>query len=405
MKTLQGIITLRLAGILFLLATTWLFAQQASQEVAQSTYQQAEKAFQEQRLSDAAEGFAKLAELVPKTAEVHAKLGLIYYLMGRFGDAVPAFQKALDLKPELPNAGTLLAICLAELGRYQEALPALEHGFENPPDKDFGRLIGLELHRSYVGLERHDKAAMVAIRMGGMFPDDPEVLFEMGRYYGDLAAQTMRRLSEIAPDSVFGHQAAGEAHESRRDYGLAVEEYRKALALAPRRPGLHFRIGRAIQLSAGQAGSLDDALREFQNELQIDPSHSLAAYEIGEIYRRRSQLAEARGFLEQAVTHRPDFEEARIALARVLRELNEPQEALPHLETAVRLNANNEVSRYQLALVYRALGDGPAHERELREFQRLRAEKADRGQTSAPAKSDVTHQQLDGPDAPPQASP
>ena len=365
------IISSLVVGALLGLAGGSTLAQTATDEVLQRTYQEAERAFREQRLDDAVAGYRKLADLSPDTAEVHAKLGLIHYLQGRFHDAVPSFRRALDLKPGLPNVDALLAISLAGIGKHLEAIPGLQNGFEDPANDDLRRLIGLELQRSYVALGRNDSAGTIVARLGQLYPDDPEVLYHSGRFHADMATAAMQRLLEVAPNSVWGHQASGDALESLGNHALAIVEYRKALAERPDLPGVHYSIARAIQSSDGAAGTEDDSVDAYRQELRIDPTNALAAYELGEIFRKRSELGKARDLFRQAVAHRPDFGLGRIGLGRVLRELEEPDQARPHLEAAVRLSPENEVARYQLALVYRALGDLAAAEREMQAFQRL----------------------------------
>jgi len=379
-----------------LLHPLYLVAQQPDQRTLEHYFQEGEKALAENRFAEAAKAYEKLSQLDPKTAEVHAKLGLIYYQQGRFADAVPALRRALKLKPGLPNTDTLLAISLSELGRYAEALPSLEKGFRHPPDSNLKRLIGLQLQRTYVGLQRYYKAAEVALELGRLYPEDPEVLYHTGRLYGDYAYLTMRKLSQVAPESVWMHQATAEAHESKGNHDLALREYRKVLAMDPGRPGIHFRMGRTLLSQPQTANSQDDALKEFEQELQIDPTNAIAAYEVGEIYRKMGQFDKAQEFFGDALEHYPDFEEARIGLARVLIALNEPEKALPHLEKAILLNPENEVSRYHLALVYRALGNTAGQEKELAEFRRLRASKPEQ-QERAQATSnprEVTKQEL-----------
>lgn len=358
-------------AIILGLAGGSITAQTATDQVLQETYQEAEQAFREQRLEDAATGYLRLAELSPETAEVHAKLGLIHYLQGRFHDAVPSFRKALDLKPGLPNVDALLAISIAGIGNHTEAIPGLEKAFSDPANDDLRRLIGLELQRSYVVIGRNDSAGAIVAQLGELYPDDPEVLYHAGRFHADMAAAAMQRLLEVAPNTVWGHQASGDALESVGNHALAIVEYRKALAERPDQPGVYYSIGRAIQSSEGAAGTEDDAMDAYGQELRIDPTNALAAYELGEILRKRSELRKARDLFDQAVRNRPDFGLGRIGLGRVLRELEQPDQARHHLEAAVRLSPESEVARYQLALVYRALGDLAAAEREMQAFQRI----------------------------------
>ena len=383
--------------VLCLLPLACFAAQQSGPATLQRYYQEAQNAMAEKRLDAAAHAYEALTRLDPNTAENYAQLGLIRYIQGSFVEAAPAFRKALALKPGLPQADVLLAICLSELGRYAEAEPGLIKGFQHPPDAATKRLIGLELVRSYSRLKHWDKAVQIAVKLTQLYPDDPEVLYHVGRLHGDVAYQTMIRLSNAAPDSIWVHQAAGEAHEIQGHGELAIAEYQQVAALDPSRPGIHFRLGRALCLREDPV-SREQARREFEKELQIDPTNAGAAYEIGEILRKNGELEKARDSFADAVQRQADFEEAHIGLARTLIELNEPKKALPYLEVALRLNSQNEVSHYQLSRVYKALGKTTEQQKELELFRRLREQKRSQEKSLAAASfnlEDVTRQSVD----------
>ncbi|MGH9338511.1 MAG: tetratricopeptide repeat protein, partial [Acidobacteriota bacterium] len=129
---------------------------------------------------------------------------------------------------------------------------------------------------------------------------------------------TMQKLSELAPDSVWMHQAAGDMYESQGHHELAIREYRKVLALDPGRTGVHFRLGRALLSLSQQSNSRRElqaeASQAFEQELQLDPTNANAAYELAEIHRKWGQLDKAHQFFEVALKHYPDFEEARTDL-------------------------------------------------------------------------------------------
>lgn len=377
------------------LAPSFALGAEASEtNLLESYFQEAERALAENRLADAARAYEKLRRLDPKTAEVHAKLGLIYYQQGRFAEAVPTLREASKLKPGLPNTDLLLAMCLSELGRHSEALPGLEKGFRHPPDPKVKRLVGLHLQRTYTELRRYHQALDVASELVRLYPRDAEVLYSAGRFFGDFSYLMMEKLSQVAPDSVWRHQAAGEAYESRGHYELALREYRTVLSMDPTRPGIHFRIGRTLLSHPDREDSQQTALKEFEQELQLNPTNASAAYEIGEISRKSGQLGKARQFFKIAVEHYPDFEDAQIGLGRVLIALKQPEKALAHLEKAISINAENEVSHYQLSLAHKALGNEVGHQRALSEFQRLRAKKL-QSSSSALELSEVTRQQLE----------
>ena len=202
------------------------------------------------------------------------------------------------------------------------------------------------------------------------------------------------------------HLAAGEANESQGYYDAAIREYREVLALGPGRPGIHFRIGRSLMLRAKQLSEADaslartEAAKEFEEELRLDPTSADAAYELGEIHRRAGELERAAQLFDVAVKHYPDFEEARIGLARVLISQDKPEPAVSQLQKAISLNRANEVSYYQLSVAYARLGQVAEQQKALAEFQRLRAQKREPEDLML-APRQVTKQELDASVPPP----
>ena len=373
--------------------------QQPDAAVLQQQAKEGERALAEGRYADAEQVYETLRGLSPGTAEVHARLGLIYFQQGKFNDAIAPLREAIKLKPGLPKVDTLLAMSLSELGRYEEALPALVKGFKQGADPVLRRMAGLHLQRAYTGLARDRDAADVALALSRLHPDDPEVLYHTGRILANFAYLQTMRLADVAPDSVWLHQAAGEANESQALYDAAISEYRRVLELAPRRPGIHFRIGRALlaRSSGGTAGNADpsEARTSFEEELKIDPTNAKAAYEIAEIHRKAADFTRAREYFERALAHYPDFEDALVGLGRTLLALEEPNKALQRLEAAIALNPESEVAHYLTAQAYRALGRTAEQQKALAEFTRLRTLSSQRRSAVPEARRDVTRQELD----------
>ena len=298
----------------------------------------------ERRYDAAARAFEQLKALSPDVAEVHAQLGFIYFQQGRFQESVGSLERALALKGDLPNLPLLLGMAKSELGRHKEALPDLEKGFKTTTDSALRRMAGLELQRAYTGLQRHADAVSIALTMTRLYPKDPEVLYQASRLHANLAFETLRTLAAVAPDSLWMHLAAGEASEAQGLADAALAEYRAVLAADPKRPGIHFRMGRVLLSRTAAANGAEptepEALKEFMLELEIDPTNANAAYEAGEIHRKTGDLPNARAFFERAVQHYPDFEDALVGLGRTVIAQQEPRLALRPLTRAIELNAD-----------------------------------------------------------------
>jgi tetratricopeptide (TPR) repeat protein len=373
-------------------------AQQSNAAQLQRYSQEGEKALAAGRYDEAAQAYEKLCELAPNMAEAHARLGLIYFQQGKFEHAANSLRQAIKLKPALPNTDLLLAMSLSELGRYKEAAPALEKGFNRVTDPALKRASGLRLVRVYTGLGQDDKAVEVALELTRLYPKDPEVLYHAGRLFANYAYLSTVKLSEVAPDSLWLHLAAGEAYEGQGRLDAAIREYKEVLTLQPNRPGVHYRIGRALLARAKQStddkASEPEALKEFEEELRLDPTNSNAAYEAGEIHRKSARFDRAAELFSQAVKYYPDFVEALVALGRTLVSLGKAEQALAPLGKAIALDAANEVAWFQLHQAHRALGNAAEQQKALAEFQRLRDLKR-QAEINILTRQEVTKQSLD----------
>jgi tetratricopeptide (TPR) repeat protein len=376
------------------------FAQTTGNGEAERYYNQGRAALSAGNFEEARKDYEALSKLGPGIAEVHATLGAIYFQQKNFSLALEALFQAQHLKPDLPKLSGLIAMSLSELGRYNEALPELEKTFRESGDLPVKRLSGLLLERAYTALQFEGKAVEVALELERLFGDDPEVLYNNERIYGNYAFLTVQKLMKIAPNSVWRHQAAAEAQESQGNYGGAIAEYRTVLTLDPGRSGIHYRLGRTLlakwhttQLQADR----DAAREEFGLELQADPNNSNAAYEIGEMYRQVGKLQNAQTFFESAVKAHPDFPEAQVGLANVFASQDKWQEALPHLERAVSIRPDDQVAWYRLSQAYRSSGNTSGQKKALSVFQQLH-ERSLKERDITP--HEVTQQVLDSPATP-----
>lgn len=374
-------------------------AQESGSNSLSQQYEAAQRALTAGNYPEAQQAFEKLAATHPAMAEVHANLGLIYFEERKFDGAVPELRRALKLKPSLTNSGFILAMSLSELGQFREAVPGLEKGFRsgNPEMK---RMCGLQLERAYTGLKRDGKAVEVALELERLYPNDPEVQYHDGKIFGNFAFLTMQKLWQAAPDSVWKHQAEGEALESQGSFEAALDQYRDVLAMDPQRPGIHYRLGRILLSRSQKTGSTDDsreASKEFMQELQLDPANGNAAYELAEIHRNAGQFDEAQKYFELALKQHPDFEEAHLGLAATLIRLQQPGLAQAHLQKAISLNPDNEVAWWRMAQVERLLGNSDEQKKALAEFQRLHSQSARQQDQSRKLflSNEVTQQQVE----------
>ena len=363
-----------LGTLLCVLGCLPMGANAQENDSAERTAEAGQSALASGRYAEAEKAFEQLRQLEPNVAEVHANLGLIYFQERKFEEAVPSLRQALRLKPALVKSENLLAMSLSEVGHYSEAIPGLEKCLKHSPDPEIKRMCGLELQRACTGLKKDDKAVEVAMQLNRLFPDDPEILYQTGKIYGNLAFLTMEKLAQLAPTSVWRHLAAAEANESQGAFDQAIPEYKEVLKLDPQRPGVHYRLGQSLLGRYWRRHSAEDlaaAEAEFQQELQIDPANANSAYELGELRRKANRFDEAQQYFEQALRHYPDFPEAQLGLAAVLQSKKLPEQALTHAQRAVAIDPENEVGWYRLAQIQKSLGNNADQQKALAEYGRL----------------------------------
>lgn len=391
-------IRLKLAILLTLGCWSIPFAHpQSSGEQQAAQYARAgQKALAAGQYPEARENFERLAQLEPNIAEVHATLAAIYFKQRAYDLAVREVRTAQKLKPSLPRLDSLLGLSLSELGQFQEALPRLEKGFKQSADNEVRRMCGLQLLRAYTELRRDSEAVETALSLNKFYPDDPEVLYHTGRIYGNFAYTIMEKLHDKAPNSIWMLQAQGEANEAQKDYDAAIVAYNHVLTIEPRRPGIHYRLGRVYLArfrTSQKPEDHDAARREFEAELDTDPRNGNAAYELANMAADENKLDDARKQFETLISRFPDFEQALVGLGGVYLQTEAGAQAVALLKRATRLDASDEVAWYRLAQAQRAAGNPDEAQKAMQTFRNLHASSS--AANKPPVSDEVTPQHLD----------
>jgi len=358
--------------LLCFISSTGLTAQTNNWPEIQKRYKLGVEAVQAGHDAEAEEDFRAILRLDPKNASAHANLGSIAFRHGEFTQASTEFRAALDLEPSLWNATAFLGMSEFALGKNEEAKPLLESAFEHVQEGKLRSQVGIDLTAVYRASNDLPHAVDIVRALVQAEPDDPAILYLSYRTYSDLAAQTLSRLGQVAPESPQMHQILAQAMASQDDFQGAIAQYRRALEIDPHLPGAHFEIGQLTLANSSTEPSRQIAEKEFQAALSANPGDAESLYMLGEIEWLRSQPQEALAFYNQALAVRPAFVDAHIAAGKALITLGRTDEALKQLLEAVRLDPQSEVAHYRLSEAYRKLGRTQDAERELATFRTLR---------------------------------
>jgi cytochrome c-type biogenesis protein CcmH/NrfG len=176
---------------------------------------------------------------------------------------------------------------------------------------------------------------------------------------------------KVAPHTARGYQLTGGVAETDGNWQAAIDAYRQALKLEPELPNLHLRIAALTLEHSPDPEAWKQALEELGAELKVNPSNPEAEYEVGEAYRKHGDLEKAIPAFQRALRLQPEFVEARIALAKALRQEKQTQQALAVLEPARDSDPANSAVHFLLAQLYRDMGRVEDAQKEDALFQQM----------------------------------
>jgi len=261
-------------------------------------------------------------------------------------------------KAAVPSpAATEHAAALAESGRCAEALPVLSRTAAHITDKELQKRVALDGVRCATTLQQQEPLQDFLRLLSRQFPHDPEVLYILTHAYSDLAARAARELATTAPTSIPALEMDADASEQQGKWDQAEKDYRKILEQNPRYPGIHFRLARLILSKPNPAPDFaEQAKKELQQELEIDPANAGAEYVLGELARQAQDLPAAVQHFSKATELDPNFADAYLGLGMALLAEKKYPEAVAPLEKAVKMQPGNPAGHYSLATAYARTG-------------------------------------------------
>jgi tetratricopeptide (TPR) repeat protein len=273
--------------------------------------------------------------------------------------------KGTDASATDASASAGHSASLAEAGHCVEAMPRLKKAIRQLSDQQVKRRIGLDGVRCAMTLNQPNDALDFLQVLSREFPKDPEVLYVSIHAYSDLSTRASQQLAVAAPSSHQARELLAESFEMQGKWDEAAAEYRKILKTDPQLPGIHFRLGRLL-LSKPEPGAnvAEEAKKEMQQELAIDPSNAGAEYVLGELARQEQQWDDAITHFAQAAKLDVNFSDAYLGLGSSLLQKKRFPEAVPPLETAVKLEPQNPDAHYNLAMAYSRVGRKQEAEKE-----------------------------------------
>src|SRR3569833_3008291 len=234
-----------IAGLMAMTVHSGVLAQSGGDEVTpqvQHLYSEAHAASQSGDGATAIEKYRAIIKLAPHLAAAYNNLGGLYFDQRDYAHAAEVLKRGLELNPNMSTASAILGMSYVQLGEDGKAEPLLRRALRANPKDD---KVEMMLARMLINEKKLEEAARHLNDILTRNPKDQQAWYLLGKTYLQLSEESLKKINEIDPDSVVAHEIAGEIDESMHNYDLALVEYKKAIELAPDKPGTHMHMGDA----------------------------------------------------------------------------------------------------------------------------------------------------------------
>lgn len=311
------------------------------------------------RIADAINEFRAVTQLAPDLAAAFVNLGNAHLQNRDYASAIPPLKRALELNPDLPGADQMLGYALLFEGYAAEAIPHLQQA-QAEDALGIAQLETGKLPEAIASLE----AALAK------HPNDPDLLYYLGRASGLLSKEAFDALETGHPDSARSHQALAENYSVLRRVPEAEKEYQEALRLRPDAPGIHMALGQVY----AAASQWEKAEEQFRTETKLREGSAEAAYRLGNALLEQGKVKEARTELQRSDRLRPHMPETLYSLGKAASLDGDAAAAETAWREVIGSEGESELAaqaHFGLAGLYRKQGKSEESAREMQEYRRL----------------------------------
>lgn len=289
--------------------------------------------------------------------EVYQRLGRVYSAQGNYQGSVTALESAAA---NLPNSSAVLvdlSIAYFHTKQYSKAVEPLRDVIKRETrDARAHHMLG----KSYFMMGEFEKATSELEETLKLTPKDYDAAYTLGLAYLKRREVNRARILYEGMVQQIGNRPElrvliGRAYRETGFLGESIEEFKKAIALNPRFPRVHYYLGLTYLYKDG-AARLNDAAEEFKIELAANPNEFLANYYMGILQVIRRQWDVAISLFEKAASLQPNNPDAYFHLGQAYQGAGKHEEAIKVLEKSIALNPSLGHNDYQVTTAHYRLG-------------------------------------------------
>ena len=358
----------------WLLALTFIVPFSEAQTKSPSFSDLQQRADQARSANDTEEQvrlYRKMVTLRPAWGEGWWYLGTGLYELRRYDQALDAFQHLSRIDVKDGSSHALMGLCKFQLKQYEDSLKELFTAEQ----------LGMGPNREMVMTVNYH--IVILLNLSGQFEWARDRLAPFSwladtsdAVIAAVGINTLRMQvlpANIPPDKKDLIMKAGRASWEPSLAGhpeQSVQTFQQLIAQYPKEPNLHYAYG--VRLLDSDPES---AMREFQKELEINPSQVVARIQIVYLMLKQGESEAALPLARETVKVAPDYFLAHNVLGRTLLANGQTTAAIQELQTAVRLEPQSPENHFDLAEGYRAAGRKEEAAKEQAEFERIKKQR------------------------------
>lgn len=297
------------------------------------------------------------AEFKAILGEAYERLAKIYSAQGNYEASVNAFESARTMRPDATDDLIDLAIVYFQTGQFNKGLEPLQRVIASDARNPSAHHM---LGKTYFMMGEFDKAARELQETLKLTPSDYDAEYTLGLcYLKQKNVAQARQLYERMADRMGNRPALrvliGRAYRETGFLAESIDEFKKAIALDPRFPRVHYYLGLTYLYKDG-AAKIPDATEEFKIELAANPEEYFANFYLGVLYIMDRKWEPAIALLEKATQKQPNNPDPYFHLGQAYQGAGRHAEAITALEKTIALNPSLAHNDYQVTTAHYRLG-------------------------------------------------
>ncbi len=157
-----------------------------------------------------------------------------------------------------------------------------------------------------------------------------------------------RHTLAITGANPLAHKAIGDAFFRKGQFDEAIKEYQEALRLDPQYADAGYSLGSAFL----RKGQIDVAVSQFQEVIRLDPNNADAYNSLGSACLKQGRIDEAISQFQEAVRLQPDDADAHYNLGNALRRKGRIDEAITQYQEVTRLKPDDAEAHNNLGTAF-----------------------------------------------------